>query len=90
MSLCSSQLQLNPPRPCLVGLVIGPPLAYALAMGFSFTVMYLSAAVAFIVCGVMVWFFYRQCAKMRRWQPARWKHRVVIAAIRCCCLSSVR
>lgn len=33
--------------------VIGPPLAYALAMGFSFTVMYLSAAVAFIVCGGM-------------------------------------
>ncbi|HAX9171443.1 TPA: sugar efflux transporter SetB [Escherichia coli] len=37
--------------------VIGPPLAYALAMGFSFTVMYLSAPVAFIVCGVMVWLF---------------------------------
>lgn len=37
--------------------VIGPPLAYALAMGFSLTVMYLSAAVAFIVCGVMVWLF---------------------------------
>ena len=37
--------------------VIGPPLAYALAMGFRFTVMYLSAAVAFIVCGVMVWLF---------------------------------
>lgn len=37
--------------------VIGPPLAYALAMGFSFTVMYLSAAIAFIVCGVMVWLF---------------------------------
>ncbi|MBY7217336.1 sugar efflux transporter SetB [Escherichia marmotae] len=37
--------------------VIGPPLAYALAMGFSFTVMYLSAAVAFIICGVMVWLF---------------------------------
>ncbi|HHG8751781.1 TPA: sugar efflux transporter SetB [Escherichia coli] len=37
--------------------VIGPPLAYALAMCFSFTVMYLSAAVAFIVCGVMVWLF---------------------------------
>lgn len=37
--------------------VIGPPLAYALAMGFSSTVMYLSAAVAFIVCGVMVWLF---------------------------------
>ena len=40
-----------------LGWVIGPPLAYALAMGFSFTVMYLSAAVAFIVCGVMVWLF---------------------------------
>ena len=26
-----------------------PPLAYALAMGFGFTVMYLSAAVAFVV-----------------------------------------
>ena len=37
--------------------VIGPPLAYTLAMGFSFTVMYLSAAVACIVCGVMVWLF---------------------------------
>ncbi|EFH7404130.1 sugar efflux transporter SetB [Escherichia coli] len=37
--------------------VIDPQLAYALAMGFSFTVMYLSAAVAFIVCGVMVWLF---------------------------------
>ncbi|MGL5699303.1 MAG: sugar efflux transporter SetB [Kluyvera sp.] len=37
--------------------VIGPPLAYALAMGFDFTVMYLSAAVAFVVCGAMVWIF---------------------------------
>lgn len=37
--------------------VIGPPLAYALAMGFGFTVMYLSAAVAFVVCGVLVWSF---------------------------------
>ncbi|WP_316434192.1 MFS transporter [Klebsiella pasteurii] len=37
--------------------VIGPPLAYALAMGFGFTVMYLSAAVAFVICGAMVWFF---------------------------------
>ncbi|EPJ9225864.1 TPA: sugar efflux transporter SetB [Klebsiella oxytoca] len=37
--------------------VIGPPLAYALAMGFGFTVMYLSAAIAFVVCGAIVWFF---------------------------------
>ena len=42
-----------------VSLCVGdwPPLAYALAMGFGFTVMYLSAAVAFVVCGAMVWFF---------------------------------
>ena len=37
--------------------VIGPPLAYALAMGFGFTVMYLSAAVAFVACGALVWLF---------------------------------
>ncbi|KMV34372.1 sugar efflux transporter SetB [Franconibacter pulveris 1160] len=37
--------------------VVGPPLAYALAMGFGFQVMYLSAAAAFIVCGLMVWGF---------------------------------
>lgn len=37
--------------------VVGPPLAYALAMGFGFPAMYLSAAVAFVVCGAMVWFF---------------------------------
>ncbi|MGS3447156.1 sugar efflux transporter SetB [Klebsiella electrica] len=37
--------------------VIGPPLAYALAMGFGFTVMYLCAAIAFVVCGAMVWLF---------------------------------
>jgi SET family sugar efflux transporter-like MFS transporter len=43
--------------------VIGPPLAYALAMGFSFTVMYLSAAVAFIVCGIMVWLFLPSMSK---------------------------
>ncbi|WP_333848829.1 sugar efflux transporter SetB [Leclercia sp.] len=37
--------------------VVGPPLAYALAMGFGFSAMYISAAVAFVVCGAMVWFF---------------------------------
>ncbi|MGN2424487.1 sugar efflux transporter SetB [Klebsiella electrica] len=37
--------------------VIGPPLAYTLAMGFGFTVMYLCAAIAFVVCGAMVWLF---------------------------------
>lgn len=37
--------------------VVGPPLAYALAMGFGFEVMYLSAAAAFVVCALMVWGF---------------------------------
>ncbi|MER1975350.1 sugar efflux transporter SetB [Pseudocitrobacter faecalis] len=37
--------------------VIGPPLSYALAMGFGFTTMYLAAAGAFVVCGAMVWLF---------------------------------
>lgn len=37
--------------------VIGPPLSYALAMGFGFTTMYLAAAGAFVVCGTMVWLF---------------------------------
>lgn len=37
--------------------VIGPPLAYELAMGFSFKVMYLTAAIAFVVCGLIVWLF---------------------------------
>ena len=34
--------------------VIGPPLAYELAMGFSFKVMYLTAAIAFVLCGLIV------------------------------------
>lgn len=58
--------------------VIGPPLAYALAMGFSFTVMYLSAAVAFIVCGVMVWLFLRRNA-----DGAFTCHSVGLAAAKC-------
>ncbi|MCZ8862562.1 sugar efflux transporter [Escherichia albertii] len=37
--------------------VIGPPLAYELVMGFSFKVMYLTAAIAFVLCGLIVWLF---------------------------------
>lgn len=37
--------------------VIGPPIAYALAMGFGFDVMYISAAFAYVLCGAIVWFF---------------------------------
>lgn len=35
--------------------VVGPPLAFALALGFGFKMMYLAAAAAFIACGVLVW-----------------------------------
>jgi len=34
--------------------VIGPPLAFALALNFGFDVMYLGAAVTFIICGLIV------------------------------------
>ncbi|WP_312316339.1 sugar efflux transporter SetB [Atlantibacter hermannii] len=36
--------------------VIGPPIAYALAMGFGFDVMYMSAAFAYVLCAAIVWF----------------------------------
>ena len=34
--------------------VVGPPLAFALALGFGFTFMYCAAALAFLLCGLMV------------------------------------
>lgn len=51
--------------------VVGPPLAYALAMGFGFTTMYLSAGVAYIVCALMVWIF---LPAMRKERPAAGTH----------------
>jgi len=35
--------------------VVGPPLAFALALGFSFEVMYVAAAIVFVLCALMVW-----------------------------------
>lgn len=35
--------------------VIGPPIAFALALGFGFKVMYLTAAATFVLCGALVW-----------------------------------
>jgi MFS family permease len=65
--------------------VIGPPLAYALAMGFGFTVMYLCAAIAFVVCGAMVWLFLPSM-RSRNWRrQVIWKRRAPIVAMRCCC-----
>lgn len=34
--------------------VIGPPLAFALALNFGFDIMYLGAAVTFVICGFIV------------------------------------
>ncbi|HGC5850383.1 sugar efflux transporter [Serratia marcescens] len=35
--------------------VIGPPIAFALALGFGFKAMYLAGAAAFVLCGLLVW-----------------------------------
>ncbi|PJG58456.1 MFS transporter [Aeromonas cavernicola] len=40
--------------------VIGPPLAFALAIGYGFDVMYLASACAYLLCAVVVW----------RWLPS--------------------
>ncbi|MEC5318528.1 sugar efflux transporter [Brenneria populi subsp. brevivirga] len=37
--------------------VIGPPLAFALALGFGFTAMYLTAGAVFVICGILVRIF---------------------------------
>ncbi len=54
-----------------------PTAGLCLSDGFQLYGMYLSAAVAFIVCGVMVWLFLRRCKKSFRWRPARSKRRAV-------------
>lgn len=40
--------------------VIGPPMAFALAIGYGFEVMYLASALAYLICGLVVW----------RWLPS--------------------
>lgn len=51
--------------------VVGPPLAYALAMGFGFTIMYLCAAVAFLLCTLMVWWLLPSMRKASPLAPGR-------------------
>ncbi len=70
--------------------VVGPPLAYALAMGFGFQVMYVSAAAAFVLCALMVWCFLPPCVKSRSRPPRRWKPRAATGATRCCSFRCVR
>lgn len=55
--LLSSFASTANPQMFALAWVIGPPLAYELAMGFSFKVMYLTAAIAFVLCGLIVWLF---------------------------------
>ncbi|MDM5131774.1 MFS transporter [Aeromonas piscicola] len=40
--------------------VIGPPIAFALAIGYGFEVMYLASALAYLICAFVVW----------RWLPS--------------------
>ena len=87
----SGDVQLDTARAGVACVGDWPPLAYALAMGFGFTVMYLSAAVAFVVCGAMVWFFLPSMRKeAEKWRPVRWKHRGVTGATHYCYSLSVR
>ncbi|MCD1126861.1 sugar efflux transporter [Jinshanibacter sp. LJY008] len=46
--------------------VIGPPLAFALALGFGFKTMYLSAAIAFVLCSVVVWYTLPSMPKVKQ------------------------
>lgn len=48
--------------------VIGPPIAFALALGFGFQVMYLAAAATFILCGALVW---KTLPSMPKTSPAK-------------------
>jgi SET family sugar efflux transporter-like MFS transporter len=66
------------------------PLAYALAMGFGFTAMYLSAAARLSSAGSWSGCSCPACAKQRRWRRAGWKPRARTAAMRCCCSASAR
>ena len=86
----SGDVQLDTTRAGVACVGDWPPLAYALAMGFGFTVMYLSAAVAFVVCGAMVWFFLPSMRKGESGDRYFWKHRGVTGATHYCYSLSVR
>lgn len=37
--------------------VVGPPLAFGLAMGYGFTILYLLAAAVYLLCAIIVWYY---------------------------------
>ncbi|RLM27334.1 sugar transporter [Brenneria alni] len=45
--------------------VVGPPIAFALALGFGFTAMYLAAGLVFVLCGILVRLFLPSMPKVR-------------------------
>ncbi|BEV71231.1 MULTISPECIES: MFS transporter [unclassified Paludibacterium] len=51
--------------------VAGPPLAFMLALGFGFRVMYGCAALVFILCGTLTWHALPRLQKAPRAHPAR-------------------
>jgi SET family sugar efflux transporter-like MFS transporter len=69
--------------------VIGPPLAFALALGFGFQVMYMMAAVTFVVCGALVWLMLPTMRKTRVKTaavieaPRRHRHDTLLLFIAC-------
>ena len=69
--------------------VVGPPLAYALAMGFGFQVMYLSAGLAFVICAAIVWWLLpsmpktRQSTATRPQAPARNRRDALLLFVAC-------
>lgn len=69
--------------------VIGPPISYALAMGFGFDVMYLSAGLAFVVCAGIVWWLLPSMPKTpqttatRPQAPARHRRDALLLFVAC-------
>ncbi|MCL2899872.1 sugar efflux transporter [Brenneria tiliae] len=45
--------------------VVGPPIAFALALGFGFTTMYLTAGLVFVLCAILVRLFLPSMPKVK-------------------------
>ncbi len=69
--------------------VIGPPIAFALALGYGFQAMYLSAAIAFVVCAFIVRYLLPSMEKVQikttdtRQSPARNRRDTLLLFVAC-------
>jgi len=70
--------------------VVGPPLAYALAMGLVFRQCISAPRWRLWSVGRWSGFSCRRCAKSRSWRPGCWNHRAATVATPCYCLPSAR